>query len=268
MLAFPQADLKEDIWMQLPVGFQVDGQTEADSDRHYVLKLNKSLYGLKQASYNWYEKLKTSLEARGFVPSDIDPCLYLGNGMIILTYVDDCIIVGPKMADIDEFIVSLHNGDENFVLTDEGDINKFLGIKITHVDGHKFKLSQPFLIERILSLLNFDKNEFGKSTNSKVTPVGSPLLNKDLSGKPRKETWGYRTAVGMLGYLQANSRPEISMAVHQTARFSNQPMLSHEKAIKRIGRYLQHTREDGIIYSPDMTKVLSVMSAQILQVVG
>ena len=47
VLAFPQADLKEDIWMQLPIGFQVEGQTEADSERHYVLKLNKSLYGLK-----------------------------------------------------------------------------------------------------------------------------------------------------------------------------------------------------------------------------
>ena len=52
VLAFPQADLKEDIWMSLPVGFQVDGQTEEDSDWNYVLKLNRSLYGLKQASFN------------------------------------------------------------------------------------------------------------------------------------------------------------------------------------------------------------------------
>ena len=41
-LAFPQADLKADIWMNLPIDFQVDGQTEADSDRHYILKLNKT----------------------------------------------------------------------------------------------------------------------------------------------------------------------------------------------------------------------------------
>ena len=40
VLAFPKADPEEDIWMQLPIGFQVDGQTEADSDRQYVLKLN------------------------------------------------------------------------------------------------------------------------------------------------------------------------------------------------------------------------------------
>ena len=104
--------------MQLPTGFQVDGQSEADSDRHYILKLNKNLYGIKQGSYNWYEKLKTSLVDQDFKPSDIDPCLYTGKGMIILTYVDDCIIVGPSMKDIDGFVASMKYGSEKFVLTE------------------------------------------------------------------------------------------------------------------------------------------------------
>ena len=47
------------------------------------------------------------------------------------------------------------------------------------------------------------------------------------------------------------SRPEIVMAVHQTARFLNQPMLSHEKSIMQLGRYLLDTRKCGIIYKPD-----------------
>ena len=71
--------------MQLPIGFQVEGQTDADSYCHFVRKLNKNLYGLKQGSYNWYEILKTSLVDRNFKPSDIDPCLYICNGMILLT---------------------------------------------------------------------------------------------------------------------------------------------------------------------------------------
>ena len=36
--------------MQLPIGFQVEGQTKADSDRHFVLKLNNNIYGLKEGS--------------------------------------------------------------------------------------------------------------------------------------------------------------------------------------------------------------------------
>ena len=257
VLAFPQAELDEDIWMLLPIGFQVDGMTEAESERQYLLKLNANLYGLKQASYNWYEKLKAALIDRGLNPSDIDPCLYIGNGMIVLTYVDDCIIVGPSMKNIDAFVKSMKEGSENFILTDEGDIDKFLGIEITQLeDGKRFKIAQPHLINRIISFLNIDTNDYGMDTNSKSTPVGKPLLHKDLSGKQRKETWNYRTAVGMLTYLQGNTRPEIAMAVHQTARFCNNPKLSHEKAIKRLGRYLYHTKNEGIIYNPDVKKGL------------
>ena len=122
VLAFPQADLKEDIWMQLPVGFQIDDQTESESDKCYVLKLNKNLYGLKQGSFNWYEKFKASLVDRDFKHSYIYPCLYIGNRMIILTYVDDCIIVGPSMDLIDSFVESTKTGKEKFVLKDEGDM--------------------------------------------------------------------------------------------------------------------------------------------------
>ena len=115
VLSFPQSDLEEDIWMYLPIGFQVDGHTEASSERRFLLKLNKNVYGLKQGPYNWYEKLNKSLVDRGLKPSDIDPCLYIGNGMIILTYVDDCIIVELSMENIDRFVDSTKNGDKNFV---------------------------------------------------------------------------------------------------------------------------------------------------------
>jgi hypothetical protein len=59
VLAFPHGDLVEDIWMELPMGIVVSGK--ADKSRAYVLKLKKSLYGSKQASLNWFEKLKQGL---------------------------------------------------------------------------------------------------------------------------------------------------------------------------------------------------------------
>ena len=58
----------------------------------------------------------------------------------------------------------------------------------------------------------------------------------------------------MLNYLQNSTRPDIAMAVHQCARFNNQPILSHERAIKRIDEYLKGTSDQGIVYHPDKTK--------------
>ena len=78
--------------------------------------------------------------------------------MIILTYVDDYIIVGPSMKDIDGFVDSMNSGSENFVLANKGDINKLLSIKITQRDDKRFNISQPFLTDRIISYLNIDTN--------------------------------------------------------------------------------------------------------------
>ncbi len=85
-------------------------------------------------------------------------------------------------------------------------------------------------------------------------PVVQGLLHHDLDEKPQKLQWKYHTAVGMMLYLQNSTRPNISMAVHKTERFSNQPMLSHKKAIMRIGQYFLDTCSHGIVYKPDTTK--------------
>ena len=62
----------------------------------------------------------------------------------------------------------------------------------------------------------------------------------------------------MLGYLQGLTRPDISMAVHQCARFSTDPKLSHERAVKRICKYLLGTQKRGIIYKSDSSKGIEV----------
>ncbi len=176
--------------------------------------------------------------------------------MIILTYVNDCIIIGTSMKSIDTFIRSMQHRKENFILTDEGDVNKFLGIEIVQHDPNTFELVQPFLINRILHFFGLCHIKFKTDANSWSTPVAHGLLHRNLAGKPQKLQWKYQTAVGMRSYLQNSTRPDISMAVHQTARFSNQPMLSHKKAIICIGWYLLDTCSHGIVYKPDTTKGL------------
>jgi hypothetical protein len=187
ILAFPQAELDVNIWMHLPIGFQVDTQHESKS---YILGLN-SLYGLKQASLNWFKKLIQGLIDREFHQSAINPSLYFEKGMIIIIYVDDCIIISNSMKDINTSVKSMKDGTKGYVLTDEGDINNFFGIQIKEFTKNKFELSQPFLIRQIVNLLGLGQNEFDVHTNTKTTPAGKPLLNKDLEGKPYKKDWKY-----------------------------------------------------------------------------
>ena len=73
-------------------------------------------------------------------------------------------------------------------------------------------------------------------------------------GHDRKCSWNYRQAIGMLNYLQGSTRPDISFAVHQCARFCQEPKLCHERAVRRIGRYLLGTKDRGIVYKHDKTK--------------
>ncbi len=80
--------------MELPLGFDAP---ENGSQMLHVLRLNKSLYGLKQAGYNWFAKLHNGLIDCGFTQSNIDACVFFGKNCIVLTYVNDCIIVGDKM---------------------------------------------------------------------------------------------------------------------------------------------------------------------------
>ena len=179
VLALPQADLNVDVWMELPIGFQPI--KDPSSPQHYILKLRKNLYGLKQASFNWGEKLRDRLRSRGFKPSKIEQCRYMRKIMVILVYIN--IIVGKDMGWIDDFVLSMQNGLENFVLTNEGSIDKFLGIEIKHLGWQEFEISQLFLLDLILSFLQLEHNGFETNSHDKLTPAAKQRFN----GKTKEE---------------------------------------------------------------------------------
>ena len=246
VLAFPQAELKRDVFMELPYGFRHGKRGQ------FVLKLKKNLYGLAVASLNWFNKLTEGLEAEGFVKSDVDQCVFIRKDCVILVYVDDMIAISRNKDVLEKLVANLKN--KNYILTDEGSLTKYLGVDVKYKENNCFEIVQPFLIQRVIDLLGITAND--SNCNSRPTPAVKPLLHKDLDGLDRNNSWNYRTAIGMLTYLQGTTRPDISMAVHQCARFSMNPKLTHERAVKRIGRYLLGTKDRGIIYKPNMMKGL------------
>ena len=85
------------------------------------------------------------------------------------------------------------------------------------------------------------------------TPADA-ILTRDEDGQERKNEFHYRSIIGQLNYLAATTRPEIQFAVHQCARFCENPKMSHEKAVKRIIRYLKRTKDKGLMMTIDKSK--------------
>ena len=88
-MAFLNGELNEEIYMQQPDGFVIDGQEK-------VCRFLKSLYGLKQAPNQWHDKFNTTLTYVGFVVNEADKCVYYhhggGEGVILCLYVDDILV--------------------------------------------------------------------------------------------------------------------------------------------------------------------------------
>ena len=243
--AFAQADLEEQVYIEPPKGLRFKDKMDK------VLHLVKSLYGLKQAPKTFFEKLKKGLEQRGFVASTMDPCLFMKKNMMVVVYVDDTIIAGPDPDAIERLIKDLGVPDseerETFALRDEGEVGDFLGIRIEKNAHRSFKLSQTGLIKKVLKASGME------DSNSSPTPAAPTPLGIDKDGDAFEESWEYPEIVGMLMFLATNSRPGIAYAVNQCARFTHCPRASHATAVKRILRYLNGTKDNGMILKPTGT---------------
>ena len=239
--AFVQADLKEDVYLALPPEFTGQG---GGSRKDTCLKLQKSLYGLFQEPKAWNQHLTKSLEALGYNSSVNDPCMFFGNGVILLAYVDDILVFGPDVQKINAALRSFE--DAKMVFTEEQDVYAFLGVEVQrNNDTGEITLLQSGLIDKVIKAAGMEES------NSMKTPASSMPLYTDAEGDPMSDDWNYASIIGMLMYLASNSRPDIQFAVHQCVRFTHNPRQSHANGVKRILRYLSGTRHKGMIFKPD-----------------
>jgi hypothetical protein len=142
-----------------------------------------------------------------------------------------------------------------FDVTNEGEIDAYFEVKIVRSSsGDSIELTQPYLIQHILDDVGMKPNS---KTKDKAAP-SSTILRRDLDGKPFAEKWDYRSIVGKLNFSEKSTRPEITCAVHQCARFVGNPRQSHANAVKHLHRYLLATKDKGLILRPDVSKSFEV----------
>lgn len=256
VLAFPQAPVEKEIYMKIPKGFDLDttGFPKGTNTNDYVLRLNRNVYGQKQASRVWFQYLSTKLiNELGFTQSKIDECVFYRGKTMYVLYTDDSLIAGPDKNEIEQVIKDLKKAKLD--ITDEGDIRDFLGINIELRKDGSVKLSQPHLIDQILEDINMTQ----ANTKVKKTPaLASKLLTRNAKGEKFDNSFHYRSIIGKLNYLEKGTRSDISYITHQLARFTENPRANHAQAVRWLGRYLHGTRDKGLILRPDKSKSIDV----------
>lgn len=247
--AYTQADAETDLlYMKIPKGFTIDNGNAKD----YVLSIKKNIYGQKQAGRVWNKHLVQKLKMAGFRQSTVDECVFYHGNCIYMLYTDDSILAGPTDEELDQVVNQMKN--VGLDLTVENAVDEFLGVKISKRPNGEFELTQPQLIKNILQDLRLTNDNVSKKPTPACT---SQILRRHTESDDFDKHFDYRSVVGKLNYLEKSTRPDISCAVHQCARFVSDPKMEHGKAIKHIGRYLASSAtSSGLIFKPDITKSL------------
>jgi len=197
-------ELEEEIFLEQPQSVQKDGQESK------VLKLRKSLYGLKQSARAWNKRATEVLAQIGFQSGKADQCLHTRrekNGTItyVLIYVDDLLVVGTSAEVIKGVSRDLQ---QYFDIKDLGNVSHYLGIQIQRRADGSFLLNQKGKIIRMLE-------EYGLLESKPVaTPMETGFLNSETEDSTRlPDNSKYRQAIGSLLYIATVSRPDIATAV-------------------------------------------------------
>ena len=242
--AYPQAPAARPMYMEIPKGCDIPGHNPKD----WVFNVPRNIYGGKDSGRVWYLYLKSKLESVGFKISKHDECVfYKGQAMYVL-YTDDSILVGPDQRELDNIIREIEAA--GLAITADDGIDDFLGVHIEHHQDGTIHLTQKRLIQSILEDLGLTAD----NVKCLPTPISSSkLLSRHPHSPEFDGSFNYRRVIGKLLFLEKSTRPDLSYAVHQCARFSHDPKVEHGNAVKRIGRYLKGTMDKGLIMKPDLS---------------
>uniref|UniRef100_A0A2N9HIV2 Reverse transcriptase Ty1/copia-type domain-containing protein n=1 Tax=Fagus sylvatica TaxID=28930 RepID=A0A2N9HIV2_FAGSY len=205
--AFLHGELAEEVYMTLPLGLHSKGETSSNS----VCRLTKSLYGLKQASRQWFSKFSTTLLSHGFTQSKADYSLFTrhdGSSFIaLLVYVDDILIASSDIAAVTKLKQFL---DAQFKLKDLGPVRYFLGLEIAR-STQGISVSQRKYALEVLE----DAGLLG------CKPTKCPMdQNLKLS----------------------------KLEVHKLSQFMEHPREPHYKAAQHILQYIKGAPSQGLFY--------------------
>ena len=232
--AFVQSTLDEEMYLRLPQG------CEALSGN--VVKLARSLYGLKQASRTWHDHLVRAMRCLGFEQCAAGGCVMrlVENGtvsMVVVVHVDDIFSVGRKNRcgqfgrDLIQYVP----------ITNLGELRLYAGCHFCRdLDAETITISQQTVAKTMVA-------KFGVTRN-KETPMVVGLRLDDFDPTEPDVDKPFRSLVGHLMWLANQTRPDILNAVRTVTSYSHAPKLVHWQAALHVLMYVRFTSGYGITF--------------------
>lgn len=233
--AFLNGDLEGEIFMECPPGFRKDKTT--------VWNLWKSLYGLKQASCEWYKKLRTLFGDVSYTRSDANHGVFFkwidSEVVVIAIYVDDMLIF--TKTDALAAIVKKELGIP-YKMKDLGHAHWILGMQIERDRACR---------TITLSQRQYAKDILKKHRMSDCCPVSTPMATNEKLIKvdePEVNVKVYQSTLGSLMYIMLGTRPNLAFAVGALSKHAACLSKDHWNTLMRVYRYLRHMSRSTLVY--------------------
>jgi hypothetical protein len=270
--AFLNATLQEEIYITLPAGFFEHGFKACDTAAATpgtILRLKKSLYGIKQAPHDWHQLIDKVIQSLGYAQCLSEACIYFkvsktGKPMFICLFVDD-MPSAYHASDKTEWDADKAALMRRFKIQDLGDAKLILGMRITRDRRERtLKVDQEAYIKKVLEKWHMQDcipvhTPEVEGIHLSAFPSGSDQEQSTRSHPPQyvefdamtHSEYAFGSAVGSVSYAAVTSRPDISHAVGVLSRFLGNPLPHHWDAMKRLLRYLKGTAHLGLTYRGD-----------------
>ncbi|KAK8624593.1 hypothetical protein V6N13_089485 [Hibiscus sabdariffa] len=229
-IAFLNGKLEEDVYMTQPEGFV----TLENAGK--VCKLQRSIYGLKQASRSWNLRSNEAIQEFGFIRNEDEPCVYKKfSGSIVsflILYVDDILIIGNDIPTLQSIKTCLSSC---FSMKDLGEAAYILGVKIYRDRSRRLLgLSQSTYIDKVLKRFSMEESKRGFLPIRHGISLSKEMCPSMPQERERMSQIPYASAIGSIMYAMICTRPDLSYALSMTSRYQANPGEASEAAKEAV----------------------------------